>query len=227
MKKIVAIILTVVLVLGLSLTAVAELGSFIESPSNNKAPELVSAKNEDANCLANVIITAYADREKLSKETQEKLEKAYQMIIGTDDLSELNAKVSEMAKKRGVKVSDLAVSDMFDISSVGCDTHEDHGHFDIALKSDTLKNFVCLLHYYNGEWHVVDDATVTQNGTHLEFTEDEFSPFAIVVNTGAEYGSNPQTGDNSNIVWYVVVMAISAVALLIVLMKQKNRASAN
>ena len=67
MKKIVAIILTVVLVLGLSLTAVAELGSFIESPSNNKAPELVSAKNEDEDCVADVIITAYAYRKDLSE----------------------------------------------------------------------------------------------------------------------------------------------------------------
>lgn len=226
MKKIVAIILALVLVFSLSLTAVAELGGFIESPSNNKAPELVSAKNEDEDCEAKLSITAYADRDELSQEIIEKLEEAYGIIVKADDLSELNSKVEDFAKKRGVKVADLAVSDMFDISAAGCNDHEGHGHFDIALKSDTLKNFVCLIHYYEGKWNVVEDAKVTQDGTHLEFTEKEFSPFAIVVNTGAE-GTSPETIDNSNTVWYVAVMVVCALGLLVVLKKQKKNVSAN
>lgn len=226
MKKIVAIILALVLVFSLSLTAAAELGGFIESPSNNKAPELVSATNEDEDCEAKLLITAYADRHELSEEVIKKLEEAYGIIVKTDDLTELNAKIADFAKKNGVKVSDLAVSDMFDISAVGCDDHEDHGHFDIALKSDTLKNFVCLIHYYEGKWRVVEDAKVTHDGTHLEFTEDEFSPFAIVVNTGAA-GTSPETIDNSNTVWYVAVMVVCALGLIVVLKKQKKSTSAN
>ncbi len=221
MKKIVALVLTLVLVLGLCLTASAELGSFVESPSNNSAPQLVGAKNEDEDCVARLIITAYADRDDLSEKNHKKLEEAYGIIIKTEDLSKLNKKVADAAKKSGAKVSDLAVSDMFDISSVGCDAHEDHGHFDIVLKADTLKNFVCLLHYYNGEWRVVEDAKVTQNGQHLEFTEEDFSPFAIVVNTAVE-GTSPATQDNVNIVWYVAIMAVSAISLLIVFKKCKS-----
>lgn len=221
MKKIVALIMTLVLVLCLGVTASAEMGGFVESPSNNKAPELVESKNESEDCEAKLLITAYADRDDLPQETIDKLEDAYEIIKSAKDLSELNKKVEDAAKKLGVKVEDLAVSDMFDISSFGCDAHEDHGHFDITLKPDSLKNFVCLLHYYNGAWRVVENAKITKNGTHLEFTEDEFSPFAIVVNTGAA-GTSPETEDNSNIVWYAALMFVSAVALAIVFKKSKS-----
>lgn len=221
MKKIVALVMTLVLVLCLGVTASADMGGFIESPSNNKAPVLISGENESEDCVAQLLITAYADRDALPKETVAALEEAYAIIRATKDLSTLNKKVADFAKKRGVKVADLAVSDLFDVSAFGCDAHEDHGHFDITLKPETLKNFVCLLHYYNGAWRVVEDAKITNNGDHLEFTEDEFSPFAIVVNTGAE-GTSPETEDNSNIVWYAAIMLVSAVALAIVFKKSKS-----
>ena len=106
------------------------------------------------------------------------------MIAGRGDDNSFAAILARIAQERGLDVDDFAVSDFFDINHSGDENHETHGAFDIVLKAEALNNFICLLHYYNGTWTVVDNAEVTQDGTHLEFTENEFSPFAIVVYTG-------------------------------------------
>ena len=182
MKKIFVLGLTVLLCLAWCLTAFA--GGFVSSPSSKGAPELVEAKNESEDCEAVLQIKGYGERHSLPDAIREVFEYAYSVIKNTTDLTTLSAKLAQIAQEKGYDASYLAVSDFFDISSSDCDTHENHGHFELVLKADALKNFVCLLHYYNGEWRVVEDAKVVENGTHLEFTEDEFSPFAIVVYTG-------------------------------------------
>ena len=88
------------------------------------------------------------------------------------------------------------------------------------MKSDALKNFVCLLHYYNGEWRIVEDAKVTQNGEHLEFTEKEFSPFAIIVSTEVEEADAPQTGDN--LAMYIALGAIAGLCLIALAVAHKK-----
>ena len=189
-----------------SISAFAELGKFIESPSNNPAPELISAENESEDCVSRLIITAYIDRAELSEEARQKIEKAYTDIIGTQDLSSLNEAIADIAKKAGMDPADLAVSDLFDITGTDCDGHGDHGHFNIKLKAETLENFVCLLHYYDNEWHIVENAEVTNNGEHLEFDEDQLSPFAIVVYTGTA----PVEPDSSNS-WLILVIVAAVI----------------
>lgn len=181
MKKVLTFCLMLALVMSLSVSVFAN--GFVSSPSRNQAPELIEATNKTEDCVSEIIIKAYADRAELSDEARAQIEAAYASIVDTVDISSLNDAIADIVEDLGIKASDLAVSDLFDISSTDCEGHEDHGDFDIVLKAETLKNFVCLIHYYNGEWHVVDGAEVTNNGEHLEFTEGEFSPFAIVVST--------------------------------------------
>ena len=145
---------------------------------------MIKGENESEDCDAMLQIKSYAERDSLPDDVREMFEYAYNMIKNTDDLTTLSSALADLAEEKGYVAADLAVSDFFDISSTDCAHHDDHGHFDITLKADALKNFVALLHYYNGEWRLVEDAEVVENGTHLEFTEDEFSPFAIVVYTG-------------------------------------------
>ena len=58
MKKILCVLVALIMVMGLSVSAFAAPGAFVESPSNNKAPELIEGKNESEDCDARLIITA-------------------------------------------------------------------------------------------------------------------------------------------------------------------------
>lgn len=184
MKKVLMICLIIVMAMALTAPAFAANGGFVASPSRNQAPDLIEGKNEDEDCVSKLIVTSYAEREKLPEETRAKIEKAYAQIKSVQYLDQLNSELAQLAEDNGVTIDSLAVTDMFDISPTDCDSHADHGYFSITLEPETLKNFVCLLHYYNGKWNIVDNAKVTGNGTRLEFTESEFSPFAIVVSSG-------------------------------------------
>ena len=182
MKRVLMICLIIAMAMALTLPAFAA-GGFVASPSRNQAPELIEGKNEDDECVSKLVITSFADRKELPAETLAKLEEAYDQIKSVQYLDQLNSKVAEMAKNSGVTVESLSVTDMFDISPTECVDHANHGHFSITIEPDVLKNFVCLLHYYDGKWNIVEDAKVTGSGTRLEFTATEFSPFAIVVSS--------------------------------------------
>ena len=207
MKKIVMICLALIVMASMSLSVCANQGGFVSSPSANSAPTLEFGKNESEDCVSELSIAAFSDRDQLSEEARKNIEEAYAMIMGTQDLSTLNAGIADLAKALQVDVASLAVSDLFDISASSCEGHEDHGHFDITLKAETLTNFVCLLHYYNGEWEIVEGAEVTNNGEHLEFDVDEFSPFAIVVSTG-----NAPVQPTPKKIWPTVVIASASTA---------------
>ncbi len=221
MKKVLVICLTVVFMMSMTLTAFAAPGAFVKSPTGNPAPQQIEFKPADEGCTATLVITPYTDKQELPAALKTLMEKAYNAIKGTDDVSTLNAALAKLAKDKKIKGTDLAVSDLFDIHVTGCEYHDEHTDFDIVLSADSLKNFVGLLHMNkNGEWELVKDATVISNGEHLKFSVDSFSPFAVVVNTKA----NPsQTGDNSMIPLYVAVMAISALAIVVILVKSKKQ----
>ncbi len=193
MKRLLVIFICLLMVMSFCVPTFAE--GFVSSPSSNQAPELVEGSNASEECEAIIIITAYADRSEeksehfdasLNKEIKDKLEEAYDDITNAPTLGALNSDVNKIAKEMGIKKKDLAVSDLFDISATHCESHDGHKHFDITLKSEALENFVCLLHFHDGEWKIVEGATVTHDGTHLEFDIDEFSPFAIVIESPAE-----------------------------------------
>ena len=179
MKKILLLVLAVVLGLSLSFTVLADPGAFQNSPSTLQGPELIDANNDHHDCIARLIITSYADRHTLADEKRVDLENVYQMLSTTDDISTVVPQLEDLAESLNVKTEDLVASELFDISLTECPYHEFHGSFDVLLKADALRNFVCLLHYYNGEWEIVEDVEVVLD-TYLAFTESDFSPFVIV-----------------------------------------------
>lgn len=213
MKKFLAIILTVVMLLTMSITAFAA-GAFISSPSNNNAPTLVSGKNEDEDCKASLGITSYADRDKLSDEETKEMEDAYDQISSTDDPTTLSDALKDKAKKDGVNGNHLGVSDLFHIDYNNCDDHGDHGAFNITLDADTLENFYGLMRFDGKDWHMVDGAKV-ENG-NLVFTSKELGTFAVVAKHSA-----PQTGEIVNVLFITtVVLGVALVAVLISLKKR-------
>lgn len=228
MKKVLAICLMMIMVMSMCVTAFAAPNGFVSSPSGNAAPTVVGFKANDEDCTANLVITPYGDRHDLSDSLRTMFEKAYNEIANSKDLTELNTALAKIAANKKIDGTKLAVSDLFDIHVTGCDYHDEHVDFDVTLDVDTLSHFVALLHMNKkGEWELVADAKVTNNGEHLKFSVDSFSPFAVVVNTSVDGGDAPQTGDSSMIHIYVILMAVSALALVfvLVLIKRKNKKS--
>ena len=220
MKKIVALCLSVILMMGMTITAFAAPGSFVSSPTGNQAPAVEDFKAADEDCTAQLVITPYGDREELSEAIEALLEKAYDSIKESTDLTALNAELAKLAKEKKINGTDLAVSDLFDIHVTGCDYHDGHTEFDVVLSADTLNNFVALIHMNkDGKWEIVEDAKVTGDGDHLSFSVDSFSPFAIIVNTGKP----AQTGDNNMVPICIAIMAVSALAIVVILVRSKKQ----
>lgn len=187
MKKIILIGLILALAASMSVSVFATAGGFVSSPSRNQAPELIDEVIESEECEAEIVITAYADRDELDAEIRQQIEDAYASIVDNTDLTTLDSALGDKADDLGVKASELAVSDLFNVGVTEGKEHSGHGDFQVTVKADTLDNFVSLLRYYNGEWEVVDDAEVMNNGKYLAFSVSEpAAAYAIVVNTGDE-----------------------------------------
>lgn len=224
MKKVLAICLMMVMVVSMSVTAFAAPGGFVSSPSGNPAPTVVDFDPENDECTAKLVIIPHAERNTLPDDLKALIENAYTSIAESNDLTKLNADLASLVASKNISADKLAVSDLFDAHITGCDMHEGHVNFDITLKADTLKRFVGLLHMNkNGEWELVADAKITNDGEYLEFSIDSFSPFAIVVDTTVDGGDAPQTYDNSMIHIYAIIMAVSALAVIVIAVKSKKR----
>ena len=226
MKKVLAICLMMVMVVSMSVTAFATPGGFVSSPSGRPVPTVVEFAPSSDNCTASLVITPYGDKQELSNALRSLIEKAYKDVVDSDDLTKLNAELAKLAADKNIDSKNLAVSDLFDIHPTGCDHHKGHYDFDITLDVDKLNNFVGLLHMNkNGEWELVANAKVVNNNERLQFSVDSFSPFAIVVDTTIDGGDAPQTGDNSMIYVYVILMAVSALSLVVIVLKNKKQRS--
>lgn len=223
MKKVLAICLMIIFVLSTSVTAFAAVGGFVSSPSGNRAPELIDSSNESDDCVSEPIITPYSERDTLSEKHSEEMEKAYEIIRNNPDLSKILGDLKKIADDKNIDVTKLAVSDLFNISYTDCDSHDGHGNFNITLKPDSLKNFVALMYFDGENWKLVDGARVSEDGKHLLFTTNYEGTFAIVTNTGAASGATPQTGDNSKVMLYAVVMLVSAASLVVLWFILKKR----
>lgn len=211
MKKLLVLSLAVILVFSFGFTTLA--AGFVQSPSNNSAPVVDSeTKNESADCKADVVVTSYADRNKLPADVKKQLEDAYKKISESTDISALSSALKDYCDKNKINTKNLAVSDLFDISYADCDTHDGHGQFTITLKADTLKNFVSLLSYDGTKFEVVEGAKVSADGKKLTFKMDDLKPLAIVVDT-----TEPSTGDTFNMGLWIAILSASVVALAAVL----------
>ncbi len=221
MKKFLALFLALVMAFAVSITVLAGPGSFVQSPSNNSGPEIVESENENDECTAELVVTPYKDRATLPADKLAEIEKVYKIIASGVDLTSLNAQFKTFVAGLGLLASNLAVSDLFDVSYYNCDTHDYHGYFRIRLSADTLRNFVGLLHYNNGTWEFIDNAKVLPDGETLEFKVKDFSPFAIVVDTSKGSAISPDTGSYDYVSFVAVLVSVVSLAAVTVTLKKK------
>ena len=219
MKKVVALFITIAMLLSLTVVAFADPGAFIESPSKKRAPTLVNFKFNSSNCSASLVITGYADRSDLSADIRAAFEAAYAQIKATKDVTSLNSDLAAFVAGKGIKASSLAISELFDISAEGCVSHDSHNGLEVTIDPESLVGFVALLHYVNGQWTLVSNATV--DGENLKFSVDTLSPFAVVVNT-EELETPNGTGDTFTYV-LIALAVLSAAGLVFVSVSNRKR----
>lgn len=221
MKKLLAIFLALITMATMSVSVFAAPDDFIISPSKNMAPGFVDFDPKDEDCTSALVITGFADKNTLPQNMQDVMNNAYQSIV-EGDLSKLLTELESYVNQNNIDGKNLAVSDLFNMHTTGCENHENHKEFDITLDADTLKNFVGLMYMdENGKWHWVADAKVVNNGKHLKFTGMGSGSYAIVVDTTKDTSAG--TGDSSIIAICATVMAVSAMALVVVLVKGKKK----
>lgn len=225
MKKLFAIIVTVALMLTMSVSVFAAPGQFVQSPSTNSAPTLISVEKDNEDCTADLIITSYSERYLLPAELKALIEKAYDEIVSSKDLSTLHADLAAVAASLNIAGTNLKVSDLFDIRYEGCEDHDETHTFTIVLGADTLHRFVGLMHMnLNGEWELIKNAKVVNNGEALQFSISNLSPFAIVVDTSDAEGDSPVTSNITDIAIYGTLMLVSALAVVTLIVKGKKYA---
>lgn len=224
MKKVFAICLALVMVFALGLNVMAAPNNFINSPSNNRAPIIVDCTNESEDCTANVIVTPYGDRYTLTDEQKKNFEDAYNQIINSGNLGDMFSGIESMLESGSI-ITDLAISDLFNMSYKDCDIHNQHGSFKIQLSTETLKGFVGLIQFVDGKWQIVEDAMV--DGNYLSFTADELSSFAVVVDKTKAESTSPVTGApvNDYVMYGVIAFAVVALSATAVVVFSKKKAN--
>ncbi len=222
MKKVLAICLALVIAVSAAMLVFAAPGGFVSSPSGNKAPVIITVSYEEGSCNPRVVITPYSERETL-EEKKEAMDEAYDEIAANKNLSGLCSELSSIAAAKNIPVSRLAVSDLFDVSLYHNGDHDFCGTVTVKVGTETLKNFVALLHRdVDGTWEVVPGVIVNVEEGTLTFSADKFSPYAIVVDTGSK--DIPDTG--ANIYIPAIAMFVSAVSLVVVLFSMKKKQKA-
>ena len=222
MKKVLVICLAMVLVLSLGVSAMAIPGGFVKSPSGNRAPNVTVFQPLDDDCTADLIITIFGDRFDMPEDQRQPFEDAYNDIINSEDLTNLNNDLADLANKLDIDPEKLGISDLFDLNCDGCENHEDHGKFKVTMEVDGLEHFVGVIFRDDeGNWHLVEDAKVKDG--KLEFTAEGYYPHAIVVDTTE--GEPSKTGDTNLVVICGAVMAVAAAGLVVVLIMRKKQRS--
>ena len=157
MKRLVVVLAIVIAICAMSVSAVAELGGFVESPSANGAPTLVP---EDSDASVNVV--AYRDRvDTLTEGELTSFENAYKSIVASTDVASMNSKLPRIASRLKVYADKLAISDIFFITVDG-----DLEDGIASITSETLDKFVSLLYFNGSNWVVVD--TDIKDGNIIE-----------------------------------------------------------
>lgn len=211
MKRIIALLMTVVLVFAMSVPAFAAPGAFIASPSGIPAPTLVDYKPLSPDCNGKLVITPWSDRHTLDDATRAVLEQAYADIVGlnTVDGDPLLPVMKAFEESHGLNHDDLGVGALFDISVYNCTHHEPHEGFIVTLKPEVWGDIVGVIHLSENGWEMIEDTMDDANQT-ITFTATSLSPFAIVYNTNPDA---PITGDSSNMWIYITLMVVSVAAL--------------
>lgn len=224
MKK-TALFLSAAMLLTL-LAAPASAASFTPSVEQKEAPAVTTVTDKSGNEAAALIIdaqgnevagvpvtdlavTPVAKANQAGGQVSEALTRAYEQIKNASSLTEVAPQLEKALQTSApdVKVSDLVVRDVFDVSVTGAaaDFLAQEGNtitirFDVKAAPGTA--LVVLHNYAGSDWEVISNDRVARNADgSVDVTFDSLSPIAFLVNSAdvevdPEGPTSPQTGDS-------------------------------
>jgi len=225
MKKIIALILALVLILAVAAPAFAA-GTFVPSVSYKDGPEIEDAEmnGEDVgNCL---IVSSIADAKNKSTD------------IGQDDrdlLLEVYDKLEDGSMKLPIE-KDHVIRELVDVSFAenGC-VGQNHGHEEWLAQENTTISVtfdmgvgkgveVIVMVYINGKWVPAEKVTNNGDGTVTVVFED-ICPVAFVVEKDEADGP-AQTGDvlGQDLMLWIVLMVVSMAGIVGLNIYRRKRA---
>ncbi len=245
-----AISILAVLVLCFSLTAPVLADEFVPSITDKGAPEIVPIKDDNgmpaiAQILdedGNVVGYLYEDCLVITPVSQAKTsnlipDDAETMLLDVYDKLVAGTMSLPYEKfNKNLKASDMVIRDLYDVSwQCGEETavetdHPNHPEmvapkgvvvritFDLGISKTAS---VYSMSYKGGAWNPIVSTVNNGDGT-VTCTFEDFCPVAFSVDSGL-YTPPSQTGDNSNIVLWIVVMAVSVLALGAVLVLSRRK----
>lgn len=251
-KKLATLLLAVVLVVAMATPALA--AEFTPSVAAKDAPTVVAQTGSDGKSYAAIITDAdgkeiagvpadaltVSSIAKATGEVKTAMDAAYKQLTSVASLTELSADLETVLKEAapGVKVEDLVVRDMFDVSlseemlALLKDGAGVTVRFDLSADAALLG---AVLHNVSGtEWETIaNDKIVRNKDNTVDITFGSLSPIAFLFDGGklgvdAGAPASPQSGEpeTSYAGWIVAGTLFVVAAAAFVAMKKRSSANA-
>ena len=228
MKKVLCLLISLVLCIGMVMPVLAAENSFVPSVTYKDGPGVKDATMNDEDVDDCVVVTTIEEAENKSTD------------ISQDD-RDLLLEVYEELKNGNMELpleDGYVIRDLVDVSFEyeDCREIEEHGHKDEKLKEEGVTltvtfelgvgpyEDVVVVAYIDGQWVVIEDVTNNGDGTVTCVFED-ICPvvFAVKEKSGA---NNPATGDQTGnqMMFFVGAMVLSAAGIVALLATKARKA---
>ena len=200
----------------------------IEIVPDKEETRIEDNTKEETNDKYELIVTPYMYKDSIDFEESKKIiEKAYGKILDCNKITDLCPDIEPIAISMGVGPDSLVVRDLFDItayepgSTKPYERNANDEPYEFTLKVDSLKNFVCLIVYYDNAWHIVDDVEKIDNNT-LKVITSELSPFALITATNLRY-----EGFAKGCIWHLYIIITLVITFVLTQLIQKKQDDGN
>lgn len=225
MKKIVALILALVLILAVAAPAFAA-GTFVPSVSYKDAPEIEDAEMNGEDVAECLIVSSIADAKNKSTDISQE---------SRDELTEVYEALENGSMKLPIE-EDHVIRDLVDVSfaETGC-VEADHKKYEwLAEKGNTVSvtfdmgvdrnTEIIVLVYVNDQWIPAEKVINNGDGT-VTVTFEDICPVAFCVVNGKTDGP-AQTGDvlGQDLMLWILLMVVSMAGIVGLNIYRRKRA---
>lgn len=238
MKKILSVFTVLIMLVSSSATCFGEFNDYVPSIAKREEVSIVGGEKtefgtqiyieREDGCRDLLICTPYVNVDSLEGESKRLMIEAYESIINSKYVTYLSRELKTLATSKGMPEDCLVVRDLFDLTIIEehSESHYDDLHdtgVELTIKTQSLENFVCLLHYRGDNiWEIVKDVEIIDDTT-LWFKVDSLSPFAIVVHDEYE----PVSTQHCFIHFIIIAVALITVLLDFVFKKEEKQSYKN